>query len=205
VTRRSALALALRAALLGVAAGPAAASVPSAVEASSDAVEVIRRDAAGSVAWPWLEAAGDGSYLLSADFDVPLTPALTDALEHGVPLYFVADFELRLPRWWWFDARVVTRETTWRLSYHALTRQYRLTRDGIIRPFDSATGALAALAGLRGWRVIEAGEVEPGQVYEARVRLRLDTAQLPKPFQIGGLTPRDWEPQAEWKRFEFRP
>ena len=189
MTRRSALALALMAALLGVA-GPAATGAVA-----------MAADGAG----PRLAPASDGGYALSADFEVPLTPLLADALERGVPLYFVADFELYLPRWWWFDAQLIERSATWRLAYHALTRQYRLTRDGVIQPFDSAADALAAIASVRGWRVIDAGEVEAGTTYEARVRLRLDAARLPTPFQIGGLTSRDWNPQAEWKRFEFSP
>lgn len=189
MTRRSALALALAAALLGVAGRGAAGSVPG--------------GAGGGM--PRLEPASDGGYTLSADFEVPLTPLLADALERGVPLYFVADFELYQPRWWWFDAQLVERSATWRLAYHALTRQYRLTRDGVIQPFDSAADALSAIASVRGWRVIDAGEVEPGASYEARVRLRLDAARLPTPFQIGGLARRDWNPQAEWKRFEFNP
>lgn len=192
MTRRSALALALAVALLGVASPAAAQSVTAgpSLDNASDAR---------------LEPASGGGYALSADFDVPLTPLLVDALERGVPLYFVADFELLEPRWWWFDATRVERSASWRLAYHALTRQYRLTRDGIIRPFDSAADALAAIARLRGWRVVQADEVEPGTLYEARVRLRLDAARLPKPFQIGGLASRDWNPQAEWKHFEFRP
>jgi uncharacterized protein DUF4390 len=41
--------------------------------------------------------------------------------------------------------------------------------------------------------------------YEAAVRLRLDTTQLPKPFQITALTSRDWNLQSEWVRWSFTP
>jgi hypothetical protein len=33
--------------------------------------------------------------------------------------------------------------------------------------------------------------------------MRLDTTRLPKPFQMTALTDRDWNPQSEWKRFDF--
>jgi hypothetical protein len=33
--------------------------------------------------------------------------------------------------------------------------------------------------------------------------MRLDTAQLPKPFQISALTDRDWSLASPWKRIAF--
>lgn len=197
MTLRYALALALLAAWLGVSGFPVASGQIAARNESPVATDAARE--------PRLEPLPGGGYALEADFDVPLTPSLVDALARGVPLYFVADFELHRPRWWWFDAVDVERSMTWRVAYHALTRQYRLTQGGIIQAFDSVEEALRTLARLRGWRAVEDEEVEAGVEYEARVRLRLDTAQLPKPFQIGGLTSRDWNPQAEWKRFKFTP
>src|SRR5690606_6977927 len=49
-----------------------------------------------------LDAAGD-SWMLSGDFEVPLTRSLEEAVRRGVPLYFVLEFELIRPRWWWTD------------------------------------------------------------------------------------------------------
>lgn len=197
MTLRFALALALLAAWLGASGVPRAFGQAAEGRESEAAVETAPE--------PSLEPLPGGGYALAADFHVPLTPSLVDALARGVPLYFVAEFELRRPRWWWFDAVDIERSMTWRVAYHALTRQYRLTQGGIIQPFDSIEEALRTLARLRGWRVVDEDEVEAGVDYEARVRLRLDTSQLPKPFQIGGLTSRDWNPQAEWKQFKFTP
>lgn len=222
---RLALALALVAASMGVsgasdpAAQPSAAAEQPAAEQPAAAVqpEAVGQPAAAERAVvepppdpalpaPLLEAADDGNgWLLSADFEMPLTRSLAEAVNLGVPLYFVVEFELRRPRWWWFDAVVAERALHWRLAYHALTRQYRLTLQGVIQPFNSLDEALRTVARVRGWRVIEAGQVKPGVEYDAQVRLRLDASQLPKPFQISGLTNRDWNPQAEWQRFTFTP
>lgn len=198
MTLRFALALALVLAWLGATGLPAVSAQGSGFLASKPET-TAQPD---PVPEPRLEPAS-GGYALSADFDLPLTPSLVDALARGVPLHFVAEFELQRPRWWWFDAVVVERSLNWRVAYHALTRQYRVTQGTSIQSFDSIEEALRTLARLRGWRVVEEDEVEAGVAYEGQVRLRLDTAQLPKPFQIGGLTSRDWNPQAQWKRFEF--
>ena len=148
---------------------------------------------------------GNETWLLSADFDLDLGPALEEAVSRGLPLYFVADFELTRPRWWWWDDKVVTASRTWRLSYHALTRQYRLALGGYVQRFSSLAEALAAIARVRGWPVLERERLRPGGQYVASVRLRLDTAQLPKPLQMNAMTGRDWNPSAEWTRFPFTP
>jgi hypothetical protein len=220
VIARLALALALVAASLGVSGASDPAAQPSA--AAEQPAAAVQPEAVGELpaaesavvappdpalpAPPLLEAADDGNgWLLSADFEMPLTHSLAEAVNLGVPLYFIVEFELRRPRWWWLDAVVAERALHWRLAYHALTRQYRLTLQGVIQPFNSLDEALRTVAQVRGWRVIEAGQVTPGVEYDAQVRLRLDASQLPKPFQISGLTNRDWNPQAEWQRFTFTP
>ena len=72
-----------------------------------------------------LVAAEDG-YYLEATFEIALTGALEDALNKGVPLHFLLEFELIRPRWYWLNEKVVNYQQRYRLSYNALTRQYRV-------------------------------------------------------------------------------
>ncbi|HJU24606.1 MAG TPA: DUF4390 domain-containing protein, partial [Casimicrobiaceae bacterium] len=62
-------------------------------------------------------AVADGELLLSADFDFSLTPALEQALEKGVPLYFTIEFELSRARPLWFPDKAVEWSITYRISY----------------------------------------------------------------------------------------
>lgn len=149
--------------------------------------------------------AGDG-WLLSADFTVPLQAQQGDAINRGVTLYFTVDFELVRPRWYWLDEKVAEATRTYRVNYHALTRQYRVTHDGLLpRSFDTLDEALDAMSRLRGWKVLGPDEVRPGGQYEAALRMRLDTSLLPVPLQAGTIANRDWTLRAEWKRFRFEP
>jgi hypothetical protein len=153
-----------------------------------------------------VEPSVDGeAWLLSADFSLSLTPQLVDAVNRGVPLYFLVEFELLRPRWWWWDERAALATQTHRLAYHALTRQYRVLLNGVPGSYATLDDALEAMSRLRGWRVMPRDRVRGGTPYEGWLRLRLDTTQLPKPFQISALTNRDWNPQSEWKRFPFTP
>lgn len=153
-----------------------------------------------------VEPSDDGeSWLLSADFALSLSPQLEEAVSKGVPLTFLVEFELMRPRWWWWDERAALATQTHRLAYHALTRQYRVLLNGVPQSYATLSEALEAMSQLRGWRVMPRDRTRPGSTYVGWVRLRLDTTQLPKPFQITALTNRDWNPQSEWKRFPFTP
>lgn len=159
--------------------------------AASDVIEVRSAE---------LRSAADGEGIdLEAEFDFDLPWSLEDAVNRGVPLYFVIEFELYRTRWYWFDDRRVSTALTYRLSYSPLSRQYRLARGTLALPFDTLRGALASLRRLANWTVIERGALNAGESYSARVRMRLDTTQLPRPFQMGALTNRDWTLASEWR------
>lgn len=146
-------------------------------------------------------SAGEEGYVLSADFRFELKPRLEEAVGRGVVLYFVIDYEMTRERWYWFDQAVVARSLTYSLSYHALTRQYRLSTGGLHQSFGTLGEALAVLSRLRNWPVIDKGDpvVRPGETYQAALRLRLDPAQLPRPFQISALGNKEWTLAADWK------
>ncbi|MEP7083374.1 MAG: DUF4390 domain-containing protein [Betaproteobacteria bacterium] len=145
-------------------------------------------------------------YVLDADFDLVLNATLEEAVVRGVPLYFVVEFELQRPRWYWFDDTLITNALNYRLSYNALTRQYRLSSGGAFyQTLSTLEEAQRAIERVRGRSVIDKSALFKGTRYEAAVRLRLDTTQLPKPFQISALTSRDWNLQSEWLRWNFTP
>ena len=145
----------------------------------------------------------DGLVLLSADFTLSLTETLRDAVNRGLALYFVVELQIQRGRWYWFDENVVTALLEWRLSYHALTRQFRVASNGRSDSYGSLEEALAAMSSVKRWHVAPLSQFEARTVYEVWVRMRLDTTRLPKPFQMTALTDRDWNPQSEWKRFDF--
>jgi hypothetical protein len=69
------------------------------------------------------------------EFGIDLGHRLEEVVSRGVALYFVAEFDLTKARWYWMDEHVVGRKQTWRLSYNALTRQYRLSSGALHQNF----------------------------------------------------------------------
>jgi hypothetical protein len=142
--------------------------------------------------------------LLDADFAFDLTPRLAEVVANGVPLYFRVDFELTRSRWYWFDETAAERRLQLRLAYHALSRQYRLSTGALQQSFPSLEEALDVLKRVRNWLVVDRDVRLADADYEAGVRMRLDTALLPKPFQLSALTGRDLQLESPWKRFIVR-
>jgi hypothetical protein len=145
----------------------------------------------------------EAAYILNADFDIELNARVEEALNNGVPLSFVVEFELTRPRWYWLDEKTAAGRLDARLSYNPLLRQYRITAAQLQRNYSALADAMAALVQVRGWPVVERDRVQPETSYVAAVRMRLDNAQLPKPFQITALTDRDWALASPWKRMPF--
>jgi hypothetical protein len=151
-----------------------------------------------------LEQNEDG-LALSADFAFDFNARLEQAVTNGVPLYFVVEFELTQPRWYWFDEKTATKRLQTRLSYHALSRHYRLSTGLLQQNYASLGEALAVLRRIRGWQVLERAAPLADNTYQAAVRMRLDLTLLPKPFQVNALTSREWHLDSDWKRFNWRP
>ena len=161
--------------------------------ARSEGIEV--RKAVVSVA--------EEGYLLEAEFEVRLNLALDDALHKGVPLYFVLDFELIRARWYWTNEKVAELHHQQRLTYNTLTRQYRVGVSALYQNFSSLKEALDYMSRVRRRLDIEPGVLRKDTAYASALRMRLDTTQLPKPFQLH--TGRDWNIYSDWYRWMVNP
>ncbi len=150
-------------------------------------------------------ASGEEGYYLEADFDIVFNPTLEEALNKGVPLYFLLEFEVIRPRWYWINEKILSVEQRYRLSYNALTRQYRLGIGALYHNFDSLSEALDFISRVRRRQTLDAGALSKGTTYVAGVRMRLDVSQLPKPFQLNALASRDWNFGSTWYRWNVAP
>jgi hypothetical protein len=166
-----------------------------AVAASADTIPVVSAEL----------RVEDEDVVLNAQFDVAFNPTLEEALLKGVSLYFVLDFELARPRWYWFDEKVVEHSVQYRVTYSPLTRQYRITSGLLSQQLDTLEEVERQLSRVVSRPVVALDKLTRGARYDAAVRLRLDATLLPKPFQINALASRDWSLQSDWYRWGFTP
>ena len=158
----------------------------------------------------------DDTYQLSADFAINLNFVVTDALTRGVALYFISEFTLTRPRWYWFDEETGVSEQVTKLSYNSLTRQYRLTYGSLYKNFPNLEDALRVISRQSAAPIAAAllrqdegylAMLMPSKDvdYIAATRLRLDVTQLPKPLQVNALAGHDWSLDSGWYRWIVRP
>ncbi|BCL76414.1 hypothetical protein JHS3_21500 [Jeongeupia sp. HS-3] len=147
---------------------------------------------------------GSNRVEVSARFTVSLNPTLENALANGASLPFVYEFQLTRPRGYAFYRQMAdwfspTAELGYRLSYHAISRQYRLHLGSFYRSFQTLDEALKALGVVRDWGVLVGTSIaEDKSDFAGKVRLRLDMSQMPKPFQLSTLGQDDWKFESAW-------
>lgn len=122
---------------------------------------------------------------------IMLSRTVQDALERGVPVYFLAQATLLRYRWYWRDERLGRVQRSWRLAFQPLTSTWRVGSGGLSQTFLSLEEALAAIR-LTAWKVADPAQIEADQRYRVEFSFRLDTSQLPGPMQIGLTAQTDW-------------
>jgi hypothetical protein len=147
----------------------------------------------------------EGDLLLSGEFGLILTPSLEEALQKGIPLYFTVEFELLRARWYWLDEKIAEWSITYRVSYSALTRQYRVANGPLGQAFESLEEVERFIGHVASRPVGRADALAKGGRYEAAIRIRLDVNQLPKPFQVNALASREWQLASDWHRWGYSP
>ncbi|MBB4842936.1 hypothetical protein HNP55_001451 [Paucibacter oligotrophus] len=133
-----------------------------------------------------------------------LSPAVEDALMKGVPVYFAADVSVYRNRWYWRDVRAARSSRSWRLEWKSLTRQFRVSNEGLSRSYATLSEALSSLRGVSSWHVADLKDIEDDGRYYLEFSYRLDTSQLPKPMQIGLGAPQGWTMNVE-RTFQLNP
>ena len=145
--------------------------------------------------------AQDDYYGLNADVDMTFDKEIEEAINKGVPLNFLIEFQIVSPRKYWFDDEIVTVSQTVSLSYHALSRQYLVNRAGHQQSFASLSEAMNELLTLNEWKVVDRALLEKPDVYKAALLIRLDQTKLPKAIQVDAIASEKWSLSSQ--KFEW--
>jgi hypothetical protein len=147
---------------------------------------------------------GDGAIFLNAQLAFDLPAPIEDVLLKGIPLFFVAEAEIRRDRWYWYDKKLAIATRQIRLAYQPLTRRWRLNVSntsgsngsglggGLPQYFDTLPEALSKVQRISRWRIIDLAELDPDVLHTVELNFKLDISQLPRPFQISLIGQNDW-------------
>ncbi len=141
-----------------------------------------------------------GIYHLNADLRIGLSREMKQALINGVPLAFKLDFELYSPRRLLWDSLIARLSQEYVLRYHALSGRYLILNRNTEQQISYRTlsVALASLGNVAELPVLDQALLEPGKPYLARIRIKLDDAELPVPLRVKTFFKRAWKAQSPW-------
>jgi len=134
----------------------------------------------------------DGELTLDFDVRLALPKSVEDAMQRGIPVYFVAEATLYRGRWYWRDERVARVQRSWRVAYQPLTSTWRVGFGGFNQSFQTLAEALAVVSRSTRWKVAELSQLDADSKHYLEFSWRLDNSQLPSPMQLG------LGGQAEW-------
>jgi hypothetical protein len=135
---------------------------------------------------------GDSDLTLDFDVRLALPKSVEDAMQRGVPVYFVAQATLYRTRWYWRDERIARVQRSWRVAYQPLTSTWRVGFGGFNQNFQSLSEALSVVSRSSRWKVAELSQLEGEASHYLEFRYRLDNSQLPSPMQLGLGSQADW-------------
>ncbi|WP_082585544.1 DUF4390 domain-containing protein [Hydrogenophaga sp. Root209] len=143
---------------------------------------------------------------LSGRMELSPDQVVEEALLKSVPLYFVWQADVYRERWYWADRRIASVTRILRLAYQPLTRRWRVSlandagasaggaglQYALHQNYDSLADALAGVARVTRWKIVEAARLPDDERHYVDFAFRLDLSLLPRPFQIGVGTQREW-------------
>jgi len=134
----------------------------------------------------------DGELTLDFDARLILPKSVEDAMQRGVPVYFVAEATLYRGRWYWRDERVARVQRSWRVAYQPLTSTWRVGFGGFNQSFQSLAEALTVVSRSTRWKVADLSQLDAESRYYLEFSYRLDNSQLPSPLQLGLGSQAEW-------------
>jgi len=151
-------------------------------------------------------AAGE-FYFVDATVQIELSADARNAVESGVPLQFVFDFEVHRPRRFMWDRKLLVLRRSGRLERHALANKFVVT-DLVTHQravHTSIEDAMAALGELNDITLGKAKDLLGQTGLQGRLRAQLDIEALPAPLRpIAYLSP-SWHLKSAWQEWSLSP
>lgn len=142
----------------------------------------------------------DEVYYLDAGISYRFSPQMLEALHKGVPLTVELEIEITRSRSYMWDETVAELQQRYRLSYHALTRQYviRNLNSGSRHTFPSLEAAVSVLGTVVDLPILDSNLLAHEQIYFGNIRAQLDVDELPVPLRVLALIRDEWRLSSDW-------
>lgn len=136
-------------------------------------------------------------------FRLVLPEDLKNLIQLGISVYVGSEFRVLQKRFLWFDTLITDTHQEWRISYHAITGKYYLTKRGGYLFFDDLETLLAHFNKEDTWVAFCSADFLNDVSYEAMIHFFIMTERLPPVFQIGSGGYIRWQSDSGWLRWNL--
>lgn len=140
------------------------------------------------------------NYQLSTDILYQFSKKALEALQNGVPLFWVLHIKIQQHRDFLWDKTLFETSIRYRLQYHALLNMYRVRNEtrGEVHNFSTLSAALELMSALRDFQLIDKADIPAGQPAKVALKVDFDRNALPLPLRPVAYLNRQWDLSSEW-------
>ncbi len=138
-------------------------------------------------------------YMVTAQFSYSLGESVVEALKNGIPIVFVAEYQVEEVTPFWVEDKIIHQEEhRFVLSYREFTNRFYLVslRNNSHGAYDTIEEAVRRMAMRHNALVIEKSLLSEEEQYQTNIRASIDSSALPGLIRPYVYTPYLWP---EWK------
>lgn len=126
------------------------------------------------------------------------------AIDQGFAVPLMFEVEIRRPRNWWFDPKIVSLKQQYLLHHQPMLDAYVVIdmNSSERRYFAARDDAVQFVEVVYNYPMLDINNLMPDQQYYARVRFGIDTDELPQPLKSSSLWDNDWNLESDWHEWE---
>lgn len=145
-------------------------------------------------------------YFLDAQYSIQLPDYMLEAFEQGFDIPLAIEIAVFEKRRFWVDREIAYIRQQYRLQFHSLLESVSLTdvNQGHRQYFSNIHSALNKIRNMKNFPMLDANTVDHSRGYSARLRLGVDSAELPIPLKSSSLWKMNWSLVSDWFELEVQ-
>lgn len=140
------------------------------------------------------------SYVLSAEISYELSLSARDALQNGVPLYWIIQVKIQQYRDLLWNKTLIDKTIRYKIQYHALLNMYRVRNEstGEVANFSTLAAALDLMSIVHDSYALDHVTLASNKRYIAAIQVKLDRDSLPLPLRPIAFVSPQWYLSSGW-------
>jgi len=128
------------------------------------------------------------------------------AIDEGFAVPIMFEVEIRSPKAYWFDPRIVSLKQQYLLQYQPMLNSFVVldVNSSERSYFDDRDAAVEFIEVVYNYPMLDINNLAPDRDYYARVRYGIDSDELPLPLKSSSLWDNDWDLKSEWYEWEVK-